>query len=657
MEIKEIETNGDLKKSLLNLIDVIIADKKLAFPIDEYSFDDCLIKNNIIRLTNDKYEIVDFKNISHYTLVKYKEKFGFETNFDFKENTLFLKKIDSDFKSLGYVHNYSDLKKHFWQLLINESNHLFNSDFNDYLNLLNNKDNSDEIFSFVESYSLELPNLKISVENIYENAVLLLGFSKSDATYNLPIGNILNGIKEKCKNDYSLGLELFYFSFSRSISNDNIISSIVSCLFDRKKEKFYNSHLKSKIENEINLNAIFFGLSNTSVLDDSICERFIQLYDKYENNKDLVISLSSLLISILKSKKSKYYKECFDRVMVSVKTENTAKYCLDQICYLENLNNEKSDLLVIFIEQEYFSIENHLQIIGMFFWYIKDIDSFRKVIFALVEKAPFESISKVFKSHLLDIDKIELDKLIIELLIDNQARRRYVALDLFDELSSSYPYKFSFDILSLEPIDQYKLWVSLTLDFREPKYRITSLLPLIDSKSHTVKDFFIFKLEEISRDYGSHVLEVLKNNLDDENNYHICVIDRISEYISNFYKINADVKNAIKELNPYYSQNQSFKKFNSLFRKKMSTSINKGARENSIMSVLGVNTVKLSKGGGWKFEDKDGISQLAKIETSMSLPRSYFINPNDFEMEIGLESKMDWGDFDFKIIKNFINNE
>ncbi|MNR12724.1 hypothetical protein D3C85_1290950 [compost metagenome] len=89
----------------------------------------------------------------------------------------------------------------------------------------------------------------------------------------------------------------------------------------------------------------------------------------------------------------------------------------------------------------------------------------------------------------------------------------------------------------------------------------------------------------------------------------------------------------------------------------MSTSINKGARENSIMSVLGVNTVKLSKGGGWKFEDKDGISQLAKIETSMSLPRSYFINPNDFEMEIGLESKMDWGDFDFKIIKNFINNE
>jgi hypothetical protein len=180
---------------------------------------------------------------------------------------------------------------------------------------------------------------------------------------------------------------------------------------------------------------------------------------------------------------------------------------------------------------------------------------------------------------------------------------------------------------------------------------------LIDSKSDTVKDCFIFKLEEISRDYGSHVLEVLKKNLDNENSHYTKVIDRISEYISNFYKINADVKNTIKELNPYYSQNLSFKKFNSLFRKKMSTSINKGARENSIMGVLGVNTVKLSKGGGWKFENKDGISQLGKIETSMSLPRSYFIDPDDFEMEIGYENIKDWNDSDFEIIKNFIDNE
>lgn len=657
MEIKDIEANKALKKILLNFIDVIIADKKLSFPINEYSFDNCLVGNHILNLTNDKYEIVAYNNISYYILVKYKEMFEFKTNLDFKENTLFLKKIDSDFKSLGYVSNYNVLEKYFWKRLIKESNHLFSCNFNDYLNSLNKENNSDEIFLFIECYSLELTDLKLSVKSIYENAVLLLEFSKSDTTYNLSIGNILNGIKEKCKNDYSLGLELFDFSFSRSVLNDNIISSIVSCLFDRKKEKFYNSHLKSKIENEINLNAIFFGLSNISVFDDSICERFIQFYDKYENNKDLVFSLSSLLISILKSKNSKYYKECFDRIIVSIKTENTAKFCLDHICYLENLNNEKSDLLVRFIGQEYFTVDNHLQIIGMFFWYIKDIDSFRKVIFALVEKAPFEPISKVFKSHLTDIDKIKLDKLIIELLIDNQARRRYLALDLFDELSSSYPYEFSFDILSLEAIDQYKLWVSLTLDFREPKYRITSLLPLIDSKSHTVKDCFIYKLEEISRDYGGHVLEVLKTNLDKENSHHTKVINRISEYISSFYKTNADVKNAIKELNPYYSQNKSFKKFNSLFRKKMSTSINKGAGENSIMSVLGVNTVKLSKGGGWKFEDKDGISQLAKIETSMSLPRSYFISPNDFEIEIGLESKMDWSDFDFEIIKNFIDNE
>ena len=89
----------------------------------------------------------------------------------------------------------------------------------------------------------------------------------------------------------------------------------------------------------------------------------------------------------------------------------------------------------------------------------------------------------------------------------------------------------------------------------------------------------------------------------------------------------------------------------------MNESINKGATENSLLGILGVSTIQLSKGGGWRFGAKNNISQLGRIESSFTMPRSYFINPNEFELEKGFLNTEDWNEEEFLEIKNLLENE
>ncbi|GAL77270.1 hypothetical protein JCM19274_4983 [Algibacter lectus] len=92
----------------------------------------------------------------------------------------------------------------------------------------------------------------------------------------------------------------------------------------------------------------------------------------------------------------------------------------------------------------------------------------------------------------------------------------------------------------------------------------------------------------------------------------------------------------------------------------MSESVDKGAKENSLFSILtnnGSNTIQLSKGGGFRIGNKKEISQLGKIGTSFTLPRSYFINPNKYELEKGFLMQQNWTDEEFSDINNLLDNE
>ncbi len=646
-----------MDKHLTSLIDSVIEQKKLQFSVTEVSFDNSLFEENILILESDKISIANYNLIIYPFLNSYKEKFDFEISEEFEDNVNFIKKIKEHFYSNGYVQDYHTLEKVIWKTIIKESNTKFQCSFNDYLNLIELENKPEGIYNFIDAYSEELPYLKITACNLYNNALKLLEISKSDAHYNIPFGNILNGIKNKCKIDYEIGLILLTKSLILEADKENLLSVIISGLYDNKKKEFYNLYLEDLIIKGNKLNTIFFGLSNISVIENDECLLFIDLIEKYKNNESLTLSLISLVFTILKSNNTNYHNFCFEELKSNVENEISAYYILNNLNQIDKCEQEKTEVIIKLINQSYFSIEKYINPINTAFWYIKEFESFKKVVLTIIEKRSFESFIKIFKSSLDSANHIELDKFTIELLTDNQSSKRFIGLEIFDELSTYNPYKFTFDILALPSFIQYKLWVSLTQDFHEPKKRLIALLPLLESNSDWVKTSFLCKLEEISEDYGGLVENILENNIEYSTPNSNYALERIRNYIEVFHNKYVTVKYPIPELNPYHTHYKDIKLFNELFSKKMNESINKGATENSLLGILGVSTIQLSKGGGWKFGAKNNISQLGKIESSFTMPRSYFINPNEFELEKGFLNTEDWNDEEFLEIKNFLENE
>jgi hypothetical protein len=195
------------------------------------------------------------------------------------------------------------------------------------------------------------------------------------------------------------------------------------------------------------------------------------------------------------------------------------------------------------------------------------------------------------------------------------------------------------------------------VDFHQPKDRLIPLLPLLDSESELVKESFICKLEELTEDYSGYVLEVLESNLDSKTTSQNRIIERIKNYIDNFHNQYTVAKNSVSEINPYNTHYEYIQKYNHLFRKKISKAINNGAMEESFLSMIGTNTVQLSKGGGYRLGPKKEIAQLSSFGSSLIMPRSYFINPNLYELNKGVEIKRNWNDDEYAEILKIIENE
>lgn len=347
-----------------------------------------------------------------------------------------------------------------------------------------------------------------------------------------------------------------------------------------------------------------------------------------------------------------YTDKCFNGLNELLYDENSLVFILQEIVSLENYDTKRVKILENIIYQPHFSLDSHMFSVVHFFWKTHNISYLQQILVAISKSQPFKNIATHFNSEFDEFDSIEFDNMLIDLLTDNNARLRFIAMDIFDNL----PYnKFNINIIELEPIKQYKLWVSLCHTYKEPKHIIPFLIPLLESGSITVKESFVTKLKEYSENYGGHLTEVLEESLDINNQNHQQILKSIVDYMNDYYDKNINVKRNIKELSPYHSSNKILNDFNNFFNKKMRRGINKETDANSFLGFA--TTIQLAKGGGWKRGENNEIMKLAKIETSMALPRNYFIDPNRYELEESQEQQIDWKDDDFKIIQIWIANE
>jgi hypothetical protein len=659
-----LNEDKDFKLNLDLLVDYSLSNKTLIFNqnVTEIDFEK-LIESQLIKQQTDKYHIIDFESFGFQVYSLYKSKSKVKLTNDFKTFVLLLKEIETDYKSEKFVQNITDLFNHLWAITILDSNQSFDNNFSDYLKSLDTETNRDEIFSFNEGYSRALHLLNLEVSNFYENGIQLINWTKSDADYNLPLGSFLRGVRNKIKENEKWGFNCFEYSIKQPDLEIDFLIPIITGLYDKEGLTFYRKSLVDKVKIETYTISIICGLSNVEFVKKEECELFFEIINQADkDNNQVLLNLPKLLFAILRSKEESVDKKHIAKAFflleefLEIDNANLIFFILRENEFQDNHLALRQELIISLIKKPHFKQE-YLNSINHFLWKSKDVQYFEKLLYTIGEFLPFKTISRNLSSTINELRsncKQEFDEAIVNLLIQDRASLRFLATDIFGNFSSEN-YRFDYDILELDSLSQYKLWVSIFQNYREPKNILPCLLPLLKSKSSLVKEAFICKLEEYTESYGGSVTEILKQNLDFEDAELKAVFERIEKYKIEFYNKNVLVKNGIKELNPAFTQNRIFVEYNKNYNRRFSRQMQKSSDENSLLNLF--SKVTLLKGGGWKIEGRDEISKLGKISTSFSLPRVYFTRPENFDFESGLEMVTNWDDTNFAEIKIFLDNE
>lgn len=660
-----LEADRVLKLNIDLLVDYSLANKTLIFNqcITGIDFEK-LLESQLIKLQTDKYHIIDFEFFGFNVYSLYKRKSKIKLTNDFKTFVLLLKEIETDYKSDKFVQNITALLNELWAIAILDSNQSLDIDFSAYLKSLDSETNREEIFSFNEGYSRALPLLNIEIPKFFENGILLINWTKSDADYNMPLSSFLRGVRDKIKKNEKWGFSCFEHSIKQPDLEIDFLIPIITGLYDKGGLPFYRKNLQDKINLETYTVSIICGLSNVEHVKDEECELFFEIFSQADkDNNDVLLNLPKLLFAILRSEKDsidkQYIEKAFSFLEELLEIDNTNLIFL--ILRVNEFQDDhielRQELIISLIKKPHFKQE-YLNSINHFLWKSKDPLYFEKILYAIGEFLPFKTVSKNLLSSINELRsncKKEFDKVIVHLLIQDKASYRFLAKDIFNDLSSKH-YNFDYDILELDSLNQYKLWVSIFQNYREPKNTLPCLLPLLKSKSSLVKEAFICKLEEYTESYGGSVTDILKHKLDVEDAELRAVFERIEKYKIEFYNENVLVKNGIKELNPVFTQNRIFKEFNKSYKKHFNRQFQKSSNENSFIFNL-FSKVILLKGGGWKINGRDEISKLGEISTSFSLPRVYFTRPENFDYEFSIEMATNWDELTFYEIKRFLDNE
>lgn len=660
----ELKLNKELDLNLELIVDYSIKNKILIFPPEIEGIDlDFLHAAKILK----QNQVDDNLKFAFKFFEKYKENLEIELNEGFSSYTQALVQIEEDFTNEKHVQGFSKLERELWATAIIESNENNGETFVKYIESLNLETHQKELHLFYAGYSGALPWIQIEVDVFCNNAQRLIKWTNEENDYNLPLGRLLNGIRNKIYEDSSFGIRCFKYVLELKDFEVDLLIPIITGLYEKFGIDFYEKHFDKLVLIEPFSTAIFCGLANIGSVSNIEARLFLSIYQKAKNeNSEILIHLSKLLFAILNSSDfhdDSHHKEscvkCLEE-MLAVDNPNLIRYILRESEYVENQDNALQMLVVKLINQPHFQVKEYLWRIDHIIRNTKEIEFFEHILFALAENWKYKEVAKKLNSSIhefLGKQKKEFDELLIRLLIQNKPYYRFVGFDIFNSVTPlDGCYIFDSDILSLEPLNQYKLWISILVGYREPKSVIPCLLPLLKSKSQFVKEVFICKLEEYSENYGGGLTDVLRNKLDINGTETKIIYERIEKYMNDYFAVNAKVKNGIKELNPQYTQNKIFKEFNQSYSRKMSRIIKKASDDGSSFLKY-ITKVQLLKGGGWKMEGRDDISKLADIGPSWSLPRCCFIEPEHFDWEQGKELTRDWDDNYFAEIKNILDDE
>jgi hypothetical protein len=649
---KEIEEKSQRSIDTEKLVRLVIGSNKCEFNKEEIEFDiSLLLKEGIIAASGDKIELSEAPLLYYISLNEFYKQFEYKLSDDVADLFVFLDKIYKYFIPKPH-HGKSRFTTGINSVALWQQHQMYHSSFDSFLSTAK-KEPGDSFYVFSRALSKIFLSLEHDAETILRLVTSLYNlheFDKPDVQ-NLNIADLNQGIIQFAEVQPKKAKQLFtLIQPDFTLLHETLSIPLLAGLRENDPEYLQDLEILSK-EEKYHV-AIVCSLSAGKPISKKDISQIIDLVKKIKNpSKKYRQQLARLYVNVLRHPdldNNDIRKDCW-RELTLLACDNDADIVLSVIQILSIIKGEeqaKSQLLIECVSQDHFNA-NLVQVIGHTFFKFKDRDPYFDFLKVYATKYRFKADERIYSNtaqYVREHNPTQFDKRLIELAIDNNPVIRWLGERLISYLSFHRGVRnFAVDITKLPARDQFKLFTSVLSDYHEPMYTVPFLLPLLSSENEVVKEGLICRLEMLAEDYGSAVTEAMKTGWREMNADQETIFKRVERYMLKFSE-QLSKKNNIKELNPWYTQSAHFNSYLDLHRTLFSRKMEQHIDEHSIFSQL-ATTVVLAKGGGWKHESKEEVSQLSSFSTSMTLPRKYFISPDNFDWDRKMEIYEDWSNF------------
>lgn len=643
-------TESRLSEQLKKIVSIILESKKVIFNIAEIKFEtDELVNSDIIKIEGEEIKLTENYLLLYACFLECCGKFNYSLSEDLKSLFLFLVQVREYF-NLGTARGVRKFLDGVNLVAIYQHHYSFKPEIVKHLSTWTKEANS-PLYIYTRAFSKFLP------QNIYEPTYLLELLRRiyelneyNDNVINFDLNELGEGIRKYVIKNKINGQILFNAILNNyDAVNESISISVIAGLLSEGGE--ICEKVNKIIENEICQPAFLVALSTIHIDSEieitCVIDKILSIKTQ---SKKFLLQLPRFYISIINNKKisgSPLLFTCFQQLSNLIcNDDDISSTVLLHARFINGHEKEITNLVLHLINQEGYD-DRFSDSISNLLYHLDNTNSFFEILFAHTQKVGFKFNERIFGHNVFEIRKkneSEFDKELIELLIHDQGQIRWMALRLLTTLAFHYGMKqFSFDVLSLSPKKQFKLFTSVLSSILEPHVSLPLILPLSYSPNEFVRESLICRLELLSEDYGKSVVQTLDQIWIEKTNEQREIYERVKLYENDFSN-QIKRKSEIKELSPVYTQSAYYNAFMSNYSKVFKRNLNKDINQKSITRYL-ANTVILAKGGGWQNNNTGEVTQLGKIESSFALPGSYFISPDNFEWSRNLERIQSWENF------------
>lgn len=619
-------------------------------PLEDLDFkvNELLLRKDILE-ENGILSVPDGLVLSAPGIRYFKTVFNFKMSANEKKLAVFLNQIEDFFKDHDVIMGLHNFLRNVYQSLILE----FRSHKGNLIKLAKALDKEQTaIYSFCSVIEERLVDLSLSSTEIINLVEWLCEELKAEDEGILNIDLIVlgKGIRKLCQADKKVGEELF--SKCVDVSPQKLITyhcSIIRGLLDGDPN--FVQQIQRLIRQPETMNSAVCALSTTPYIDMTPLQRYIDLVEAVANPTDHFLQeLPRFYCNIINSGLLSAVvlgPHCFKKLqeLIALENINVLVQLMRELKFMKSNEEQIVELMESLIQQDSFKPGYSKGVMDVCTPHRSSKVYFRLLrglIFRLRSEFPFDDIRDSCRL-LYSVKREEFEKELVGLLVEDFGLFRMWAVRILTTLQLRNRSGFSISLDQFDDFTKVKLVISITSDMAEPGKIVPFLIPLIRSDNEYIVELVMHRLEILTENYGTSVITTLEQFLNPAIATEQIHLERLRNRMNELEAV-SDQKWKLKELDPRYTSFKYLSQFRKSEGKKM-RKIMDAQPKNGFLSMI--DTIQLMKGGGFKIGEKEGVSPLSTLTTSMSLPREYVVSPEQFDWERKILYNENWkGKFD-----------